>query len=110
MAEYKAPVDTEHLLDDMTLQKLHEIFRDVIKRQENKRDPIRSNFGKIQKEEISLSDKLNYVKVYARNHGHFTFRSLLHAQSSKTQVIVTFLAILELMKSGDITLKQVEIF
>lgn len=110
VAEYKAPVDTEHLLDDMTLQKLHEIFKDVIKRQENKRDPIRSNFGKIQKEEVSLTDKLDYVKVYARNHGHFTFRSLLHAQSSKTQVIVTFLAILELMKAGEITLTQEETF
>ena len=110
VAEYKAPVDTEHLLDDMTLQKLHEIFKDVIKRQENKRDPIRSNFGKIQKEEVSLTDKLDYVKVYARNHGHFTFRSLLHAQSSKTQVIVTFLANLELMKAGEITLTQEETF
>ena len=110
VAEYKAPVDTEHLLDDMTLQKLHEIFKDVFKRQENKRDPIRSNFGKIQKEEVSLTDKLDYVKVYARNHGHCTFRSLLHAQSSKTQVIVTFLAILELMKAGEITLTQEETF
>ena len=110
VAEYKAPVDTSHLLDDMTLQKLHEIFKDVIKRQENKKDPIRSAFGKIKKEEVSLPDKLEYVRVYAKNHGHFTFRSLLHAQSSKTQVIVTFLAILELMKSGDISLRQEETF
>lgn len=110
VAGYKTPVDTEHLLDDMTLKKLHEIFREVIRRQENKRDPIRSSFGKIKKEEVSLTDKLEYVKVYAGNHGHFTFRSLLHAQSSKTQVIVTFLAILELMKSGEITLHQEETF
>ena len=110
VAEYKAPVDTSHLLDDMTLQKLNEIFKDVIKRQENKKDPIRSAFGKIKKEEVSLPDKLEYVRVYAKNHGHFTFRSLLHAQSSKTQVIVTFLAILELMKMGHIHVEQDGLF
>lgn len=110
VAEYKAPVDTAHLLDDLTLQKLHEIFQEVLKRQDNKKDPIRSTFGRIQKEEISVTDKMVYVRSYARNHRHFTFRSLLQKQSSKMQIVVTFLVILEMMKSGEITLKQEETF
>jgi segregation and condensation protein A len=110
VAEYRAPVDTEHLTDGLTLQRLHEIFRDVLKRQENKRDPIRSNFGRIEKEEISLPDKMAYVRAYAGKHDHFTFRALLASQRSRTQVVVTFLAILELMRSGGIRLTQEEAF
>lgn len=110
VAEYRAPVDTEHLTDGLTLQRLHEIFRDVLRRQENKRDPIRSNFGRIEKEEISLPDKMAYVRAYALKHDHFTFRALLASQHSRTQVVVTFLAILELMRSGGIRLTQEETF
>lgn len=110
VAEYRAPVDTEHLTDGLTLQRLHEIFRDVLKRQENKRDPIRSNFGRIEKEEISLPDKMSYVRAYAKKHEYFTFRALLQSQRSRTQVVVTFLAILELMRSGGIRLTQEEAF
>jgi segregation and condensation protein A len=46
--EYRQPVDYEELIGDMTLQKLHEIFRQVIKRQEDKIDPVRSTFGRIE--------------------------------------------------------------
>lgn len=47
---------------------------------------------------------------YAAGHRHFSFRGLLTAQSSKVEVIVTFLAILELMKMGTIRISQEHIF
>lgn len=103
---YEAPVDTEHLLDGLSLAKLNEIFQAILKRQEEKIDPIRSKFGKIEKEEVSLPEKLDYVEAYARVNKHFTFRSLISKYSSKTQIVVTFLAILELMKSGKINIRQ----
>mgnify|MGYP000391082125 CR=1 FL=1 len=64
-----------------------------MKRQESKVDPVRSKFGKIEKEEVTLPDKLDYVTEYARSHRKFGFRALLKKQSSKVQVVVTFLAI-----------------
>ena len=39
---YRPPVSIEELLGDMTLAKLHAIFRDIMKRQENRMDPVRS--------------------------------------------------------------------
>lgn len=47
---------------------------------------------------------------YALSHEHFSFRELLEKQSSKVQVIVTFLAILELMKTGVIQIRQDQLF
>ena len=59
---------------------------------------------------MSLPEKMNDVEQYTRTHRHFTFRSLLEKQASKVQVIVTFLAILELMKVGKIKISQEETF
>ena len=43
--DYQPPVDIRELIGDLTLAKLQNIFNSIIKRQENKVDPIRSNFG-----------------------------------------------------------------
>lgn len=108
--KYEPPVDLDKLLDGITLRKLNAIFNEVLRRQENKIDPIRSKFGKIEKEEVNLEDKMSYVEEYAIRNGHCSFRQILGRQKSKMQVIVTFLAILELMKTGKIHIKQDNIF
>ena len=103
---YVPPVDLDKLLGDLTLVQLNRIFKEVMKRQESKVDPVRSKFGKIEKEEVTLPDKLDYVTEYASSHRKFGFRALLKKQSSKVQVVVTFLAILQLMKEGVIFIEQ----
>lgn len=108
--KYEEPVDLDSLLGDLTLTKLNVIFQDVMKRQVNKIDPVRSKFGKIQKEEVTLPDKLEFVTEYAKNHRKFSFRELLNRQSSKTQIVVTFLAVLQLMKEGTISIEQEQPF
>ncbi len=104
--EYEEPVNLDELLGGLTLSKLHKIFRDVMKRRADKIDPVRSKFGKIEKEEVTLPDKLSYVTEYAKGHRRFGFRELLEKQGSKIQIVVTFLAILQLMKEGVIAIEQ----
>lgn len=108
--EYQEPLNVEELVSDVTLAKLNEIFKSIMRKQQDKIDPLRSRFGKIEKEEVSLEEKTEYLENYATTHKHFSFRSLLEAQSSKVEVIVTFLAILELMKTGKILISQEHIF
>ena len=110
IAEYAEPVDIDKLLDGITLAKLNAVFQDILRRQDEKIDPIRSKFGKIEKEEVSLSEKMNDLEEYARTHRSFSFRDLLKRQCSKTQVIVTFLAVLEMMKTGIIHIVQEHTF
>ena len=108
--KYQEPLNIEELVSDITLAKLNEIFKSIMRKQQDKIDPLRSKFGKIEKEEVSLEEKTEYLENYATTHKHFSFRSLLEAQSSKVEVIVTFLAILELMKTGKILISQEHIF
>ena len=108
--KYEVPVDLDKLLNGITLQKLNNIFNEVLRKQVDKIDPIRSKFGKIEKEEISLEDKMSYVEDFAVKSKHCSFRDLLGKQHSKMQIIMTFLAILELMKVGKINIVQDNIF
>ena len=108
--KYREPVDPAELLAGLTLEKLNNIYQSILKKQESKIDPIRSKFGTIEKEEVSLSDKMLAMKRYAAEHRKFSFRQLLTSQSSRVQVIVTFLSILELMKMGYIHVQQDELF
>ena len=107
---YEEPIDMEELVSDVTLAKLNEIFKSIMKKQVDKVDPIRSKFGKIQKEEVSLEDQMAALEEYAKTHSHFSFRDLLESQSTKMEIVVTFLAILELMKMGTIFISQDKIF
>lgn len=108
--DYKEEVDVSALLEDVTLAKLQKIFHSVMKKQIDKIDPIRSKFGKIEKEPVSLPERMDYIKTYARSHGKFNFRSLLEEQQDKMTVIVSFLSILELMKVGVLSIVQENIF
>ena len=87
--KYREPVDPSELLKGLTLNKLNQIYKSILKKQENKIDPIRSKFGTIEKEEISLSDKMLQMKEYTFHHRRFSFRQLLTEQSSRVQIIVT---------------------
>lgn len=107
---YEEPVDLQELMSDVTLARLNEIYKSIMKKQADKIDPVRSKFGKIEKEEVSLEDKMVYLEEYAMNHEHFSFRNLLETQAGKIEIIVTFLAILELMKTGKIMISQEYIF
>lgn len=108
--KYEPPVDLDKLLDGVTLAKLQQIFQSVMRRQKDKIDPVRSTFGTIRKEPVSLEQKIASVMGYARKHRKFSFRGMLSKQKDKTEVVVTFLALLELMKVGKIYLTQENLF
>lgn len=108
--EYKPPVDCMQLLDGMTLNRLHGIFRDIMKRQTDRIDPIRSQYGRIEKDEINMEEKATYIEMYIKEHKRLSFRELLQKQNSKLEMIVTFLVMLEMMKIGKISITQEDIF
>ena len=80
VAKYEEPLDLDKLLDGLTLAKLQKVFDAVMKRNANKLDPVRSRFSTIRREPISL------------------------------EIVVAFLAVLELMKMGRIHLVQEKLF
>lgn len=107
---FQEPIDYDTLLDDINLNKLHLVFKTIIKRQGERIDPIRSQFGEIEKDEINLDEKSAYIQAYLEQHNSFSFRELLEKQHSKMEIIVVFLVLLEMMKIGQVDIFQNEIF
>lgn len=108
--KYEQPVDLDDLLYGVDLTKLNEIFQMVLKRQVDKIDPVRSKFGKIEMEEVSLPEKMEFVSTTIKKRKKCSFKQLLETSRSKVEVIVSFLAILELIKVGEIEVRQDETF
>lgn len=108
--EFKEDVDPVQLVDGMTLSKLNDIFKSIMRKQVDKLDPIRSKFGTIEKEEINIEERMIQVREEVRGLKGINFRTLLETQPTRMNIIITFMSILELMKVGAIVIRQEEIF
>ena len=100
----KGDFASSYLFKEPTIPK--EVYNFVIKKQTDKTDPIRSSFGKIKKEPISLSESIGELQSFAKEHKFFSFKEFLINQPSRLHVVVSFLAVLELMKVGAIKAVQ----
>ena len=97
--DMEVPVDYEVLLKGISLGDLERIFKETLKRQEDRKDPVRSKFGRIEKEEVSLEERTKELLEYSKTHESFSFKRLLRKYKGKLQLVVTFLAVLELIRS-----------
>ena len=104
--------DQNQLIEEsgVDLNRLYEVFQEALLRQERRIDPIRAKFGNIKREEVSVDDRIDDLRKFARTRKRFSFRSLLQGAKSRTELVVTFLAILEMMKAGNIVVSQEESF
>lgn len=108
--EYREEVDPAELVDGLTLSKLNDIFRSIMRKQVDKIDPIRSKFGTIEKEEINIEERMVQIREEVRGLKGINFRTLLETQPTRMNIIITFMSILELMKVGAIIIRQEETF
>ena len=108
--KYVPPIDLDALLKDVTLERMRKIFEDVMKRRDESVDQVRSRFGVIKREKISLEGRIRDVLKYVRGHHRVSFRHMVAEKKDKMEVVVSFLAILELMKMGRITAVQEQPF
>ena len=92
------------------MAKLHELFQTLLRREADRVDPVRSRFGTITRDEIRLEDRMVEIRSEIRGLKSIRFRTLLTRKKGKMNLIVSFLAILELMKTGVIAIRQEERF
>ena len=107
---YRPKPDYDELLSGVTTERLKEIFQMVLARKEDLKDPVRSEFGDIYTEPVKISDKLVHVLTLGEHKKRFSFKELLEKQPTRQEVVVTFLACLELIKIGQILVTQEDTF
>lgn len=107
---YREPVNLDKLLGELTLSRLNQIFREVMKRSEDRIDPVRSGFGQVQKEEVDSREIMQAVEERIFSRKRCSFRSLLAKKRGKMYTVVTFLTILELIRMGRVEARQEDTF
>lgn len=90
-AEVRKPLGIEHL----SLEDLAALFQQVIVKALPRK-------GSITEESWKVSDKIRSIKMLLKNNQKIDFKVLFDINMSREELIVTFLAILELMKLGDL--------
>ncbi|MDT8317989.1 MAG: segregation/condensation protein A [bacterium] len=89
---------------DVTLFDLMEALSDLLK------EAKAFNPHEVNREKISVKDKIEIIIQKLSAEGSLTFRSLFDKASSKNDIIATFLALLELMKMKRVRAFQGETF
>jgi segregation and condensation protein A len=89
-------------LKGVTLDGLLNIFQEALSRQ-----PAEPEEGAIERETVTVEQKMAGVMgAVASASGRGSFRALVDACSSRIEVIVVFLAVLELIKAGQLVARQ----
>ena len=88
-------------VDGLNLYHVIDAFQKALKKY-SYRDPI----TKIEREEISVSDRMNEILELLLDEGILFFSKLISQANSKSDIVVTFLSILELMKVKKIVCVQ----
>lgn len=101
---------TSELLGTITLDELFRLFQDILRRRELKTDKIRSGFDSVQKDTFTIQEKIDFIKELLSRRQSLFFTEIFGASAGKTEKVVTFLAMLELIKSKEIRAEQENTF
>ena len=91
----KKPLGIEHV----SLSELAAVFQGVL-------DKAKGTLGTIEEEEWRVSDKMQQIRALLESNENIPFESLFSTEYSKLELIVFFLAVLELMKLNEIRVQK----
>ncbi len=92
-------------LDDVTLGSLTDVIRDVLARL-----PEEDASAELEREPVRLADRIDSLVDTLERERRTPFRALIERARTRTEVIVDFLAVLELIKSRYLVAEQPEAF
>jgi segregation and condensation protein A len=92
-------------LDRVTLRKLTRIFREALRRL-----PPEEEAGTIDRQEVSIQEKAEEILAALAQKGRLSFRRLVSTCRSRLEVVLSFLAVLELIKAQRVVAEQERLF
>ena len=88
-------------LADVTLDALYAVMLEVLERMPEEPD------GTVDRSHVSLADQIEMLEGRLRGRGRsFSFRRAIESCTSRVEVVVTFIALLELLKRGTCEVEQ----
>lgn len=91
----------------LTAMLLADRFKELLERFAAKEEPLAEKSLGIK---ISIEERIDYIRDMLSKKIRFSFSQFLKTASSRTEVIVNFLAVLELAKQRELVFEQDELF
>lgn len=101
---YDQSPNASDFLNEVTLYDISKIFKDAIKNA-----PTQDSF-EIYRETVSLKDQQDFILQQFNNDKILSLKNLVKKLETKLKIIVTFLALLEMIKRSEIICSQKENF
>ena len=88
-------------LSDVTLDLMAQIFRDVLERK-----PEEEPQGVVERREVTVEEKVELLTEQTQGRRTISFRAFISKCRSRVEVIVSFMAVLELIKVMTLRVEQ----
>jgi segregation and condensation protein A len=98
-------IDADIPMAEVSIFDLINAFNEVLKKASAKED-----FREIYEEKFTVSDKIEEILYTLRDRSQIVFRELFERASSRAEVVVTFLAMLELIRLKRLRVRQEDAF
>ncbi|OPJ63186.1 segregation/condensation protein A [Clostridium oryzae] len=100
----------ENYLAGVTMLQLYNIYNEVLERYNNKKNQNNTLKSEIPMDMFKIEDKMREIATKVEMGKKYTFKQIVEGCNGKMEIIVTFLALLELIKMKDIKVFQEESF
>lgn len=107
-----APINYEDILGDVSLKLLYDTFEQLMKQKEwdnQQKQERKIDQHILRKDVYTIEEKSHYLRELIALKGGTTFYSLCHREMPKIEIIVTFMALLELIHKKEICVVQEEL-
>lgn len=106
----KEEINVDKLLEGITLIDLKKIYEEVISRRSNLISDSKNKLQKIKIEDYKVSDKIKYIRNLLEKKRKILFSQLVFDKKENIEKIVSFLAVLELIKANEVIAYQKNLF
>ncbi len=106
----KDELPVEECLKGLTMEDLYKAFRDVMIRKEKKVDRVRSGFKSVKHDNFTVDEKIVSLKSVLKVSPKVKFYDMFSKDTTREEILVTFLALLELIRRHNVSVEQDDIF
>jgi segregation and condensation protein A len=110
LIQLSANTDYQPVMDLISIPQLEEIFADIMRRCADKIDTVRAGYGEMPKDKFTVTEKIIFIKNALQKKNRLSLLELFTQCSSRREMIVTFLALLEMARRGIIIVNQSRAF
>ena len=97
---FSSKKNSQPVMDLFPLNQLSELFGKVMQQKQGRIDTVRAGYGQMTRDRFTVTEKIIFILENLEKQGKISLFSLFNECRAKRELVVTFLAVLEMMRRG----------